>query len=509
MASSLLMHIQCSVCLSDYTDPVSLPCDHSYCRQCICGHVRATTRPDGKAECPECRTLFSPKDIRANRLLRNMADAIRDHMADLKLGDTAEDSSQNKLKTKVTSREHTGWMLCPLHEENLKLFCETEQKLICLICRDDPTHQGHKFVPVKEAANARKGEVKGVLGFLSKENVELDKMIQQQVSEISKTEERSECLSNQISAQFEEMHEFLRKREEDVKKMLEKEKTEAVESMRKNISLVEEKLSCGIEKQVILLSALDQQPDDSFLQWWIESGKTVTEEVKRSDDENSAKEANEVSPKRLYKSGVRDLHVAPDSLFLGPYETHLQFFVWKEMLRSIKPVPLHHSIEENDDPYLRVSPGGHSVFRKSKKGIFATKKDYVPVAHTKTFLKTGQHYWEVQVGDKLEWSVGVCAKELDNEIDTLLICSYEMGYVVGRYDYDDEEDIDVILVEVKPRKIGVYMDCERNEVSFYNADNMTLIDKTKCHFTSPHALCLSPGSYLEGKNIDPLSMCWY
>ncbi|XP_030641378.1 nuclear factor 7, ovary-like [Chanos chanos] len=508
MASSLLMHIQCSVCLSDYTDPVSLPCDHSYCRQCICGHVQASTRSDGKAECPECRTLFSPKDIRANRLLRNMADAIRDHVADLKLGDTAEDSAQNKLKTEVTSREHTGWMLCPLHEENLKLFCETEQKLICLICRDDPTHQGHKFVPAKEAANTRKGEVKGVLGFLSKENVELDKMIQQQVSEISKTEERSECLSNQISAQFEEMHEFLRKREEDVKKMLEKEKTEAVKSMRKNISLFEKNLSCGIEKQVTLLSSWDQQPDDSFLQWWIESGKTMIEEMKWSDDENSAKEANKVSPKGL--SNVKDLHVIPHSLFLGPYETHLKFFVWKEMLETVKPVPLHHSMENNSDPYMRVTDSGLCAFRRSKTGILGTMKDYLSFTNTKEFLAREQPYWEVEVGEKLEWGVGVCARKSENGIpDTVLVFSREEGYMISRYPCEDEKDLRAIEVEVKPRKIGVYMDCERNEVSFYNADNMTLIEKTKCHFKSPHALCLSPGSYLDGKNIDPVLVCWY
>lgn len=38
-----------------------------------------------------------------------------------------------------------------------------------------------------------------------------------------------------------------------------------------------------------------------------------------------------------YMSRVKDLTVLPDSLFLGPHETHLQFFVWKQMLGSIKP----------------------------------------------------------------------------------------------------------------------------------------------------------------------------
>ncbi len=38
-----------------------------------------------------------------------------------------------------------------------------------------------------------------------------------------------------------------------------------------------------------------------------------------------------------FTSRVKDLTVLPNSLFLGPHETHLKFFVWKEMLGSINP----------------------------------------------------------------------------------------------------------------------------------------------------------------------------
>lgn len=56
---------------------------------------------------------------------------------------------------------------------------------------------------------------------------------------------------------------------------------------------------------------------------------------------------NEVSHAELtfcfrYMSRVKDLAVLPDSLFLGPHETHLQFFVWKEVLQSIKAGEEYH-----------------------------------------------------------------------------------------------------------------------------------------------------------------------
>lgn len=47
-------------------------------------------------------------------------------------------------------------LVCPDHDEMLKLFCETDQKLVCLICRDGDKHQGHTFKPVDEAAEPKK-----------------------------------------------------------------------------------------------------------------------------------------------------------------------------------------------------------------------------------------------------------------------------------------------------------------------------------------------------------------
>ncbi len=80
------------------------------------------------------------------------------------------------------------------------------------------------------------------------------------------SQERSRQLSAQISAQFEEMHQFLKKKEEEVKKTLEKEEKDMIEKMKRNRAEIEEKLNDGKEKEGILHSVFETDQPVGFLQ---------------------------------------------------------------------------------------------------------------------------------------------------------------------------------------------------------------------------------------------------
>ncbi|KAK0489274.1 hypothetical protein IW261DRAFT_1603056 [Armillaria novae-zelandiae] len=52
------MSTQCTICLCDYTEPVSIPCGHVYCLKCVSDHILSSS-PDGfAASCPTRRTSF-------------------------------------------------------------------------------------------------------------------------------------------------------------------------------------------------------------------------------------------------------------------------------------------------------------------------------------------------------------------------------------------------------------------------------------------------------------------
>uniref|UniRef100_A0A8B9KFN8 Nuclear factor 7, brain-like n=1 Tax=Astyanax mexicanus TaxID=7994 RepID=A0A8B9KFN8_ASTMX len=478
MASMLSMQIQCPVCLGSFRDPVCLPCEHSYCRVCITSHAAVST---SGSFCPECRQPFSRDNIRVNRTLRNIVDAARAHLEE------HEAFRERARAFRMRQDQSSSIGQCPDHDEAFRFFCETDQKLICVVCKEEARHQGHSSKSLRDALQTRKEKIVDKLDTLFSESETLVDLIEKQTREIIKTREKAKTLSNQISTQFDQMHQFLREKEEEVKALLLVEEDKLLDDMEVKLFTMEELLSDVRVNQGTIMSALDMEQPCQFLPWWSECGGSLIGET--------ASSSGVLSP-------VGDLRVTQDSLFLGPYETHLQFFVWKEMLKSIKPVPHHPSMEVKSNQSMKVSCSGLHV--QCRKGSTKNKLG-APWLKAGSSFRTGQNYWEVEVGQKLEWEVGICscASEKVNK-DTMLCYSSDSGYHV------QQGDKRTVQVSPHPRKIGVYLDCARNQVSFYNADSMTLIDTSVLSDTSSsHSLCISPGHYLNGKNSDPVTVCWY
>uniref|UniRef100_A0A8D0AM05 Uncharacterized protein n=1 Tax=Sander lucioperca TaxID=283035 RepID=A0A8D0AM05_SANLU len=68
---SLASHNQflCSICLDVLTDPVSTPCGHNFCKNCITDHWNISDR----CQCPLCNEAFTTRpDLRVNTLFSEM-----------------------------------------------------------------------------------------------------------------------------------------------------------------------------------------------------------------------------------------------------------------------------------------------------------------------------------------------------------------------------------------------------------------------------------------------------
>lgn len=79
-------------------------------------------------------------------------------------------------------------------------------------------------------------------------------------------QEKSKALSEHFSAQFVKLHQFLNDKEREVKKQLEEEEKQILNTMGVNMFTMEEMLSDGREKQGMVKSALEMNRPTQFLQ---------------------------------------------------------------------------------------------------------------------------------------------------------------------------------------------------------------------------------------------------
>uniref|UniRef100_A0A8D0A286 Uncharacterized protein n=1 Tax=Sander lucioperca TaxID=283035 RepID=A0A8D0A286_SANLU len=75
-ASCLLTEDQflCSICLDVFTDPVTIPCGHNFCKTCITDHWDRNVQ----CQCPNCKEAFNTRpELRVNTLISEMAAQFR------------------------------------------------------------------------------------------------------------------------------------------------------------------------------------------------------------------------------------------------------------------------------------------------------------------------------------------------------------------------------------------------------------------------------------------------
>ncbi|XP_032903390.1 golgin subfamily B member 1-like [Amblyraja radiata] len=223
----------CPICLDFFTDPVILECGHNFCRSCI---TQSWDR-EAKNSCPECREVFTDRTLRVNRALVRLAEKARALSPNLK-------EKESKLH-------------CEKHQEELKLFCETDKKLICLICAAGREHKTHSFMPVDEAIEIYKEQVKSSFESLTEKKSEIELIEHKQKESISGVQEESHNLQSQTTSQFAELHQILTEKEQRLLGDIREEEAKIVKKMEKNLQKIQENLN-SIQEE---LSKLQEQID--------------------------------------------------------------------------------------------------------------------------------------------------------------------------------------------------------------------------------------------------------
>ncbi|XP_072329392.1 zinc-binding protein A33-like [Scyliorhinus torazame] len=152
--------------------------------------------------------------------------------------------------------------------------------------------------------------------------------------------------------------------------------------------------------------------------------------------------------------------------------------VWREMRAAISPVPASLTLDpETANNQLIISQdltsvrhGNEQQARPDHPNRFT---DNLYVLSSQSFT-SGRHYWEVGLGNKPYWIVGVCRESVNRKAN--ITRSPENGFwVIARYPNCKSLKIPDVISQrkVKPRKLGIYLDYEGGQVSFYDAEDMS------------------------------------
>ncbi|XP_067860388.1 E3 ubiquitin/ISG15 ligase TRIM25-like isoform X2 [Heptranchias perlo] len=187
---SLEQQLSCSICLEVFSDPVNLPCGHTFCLDCIQKNWDQNSLNSVNA-CPQCRAAFVPRpSLQKNIVLCGIVDEFNrmgQVAARLTTGsDIPCDSCINRTKAvksclvclaafceahlrphyeDVAFQDHQltdpvkdlDKRKCKVHCKLLEFFCKTDQMCICGLCILH-AHRDHTVITTEEETTDKKEE---------------------------------------------------------------------------------------------------------------------------------------------------------------------------------------------------------------------------------------------------------------------------------------------------------------------------------------------------------------
>ena len=264
----------CEVCSEYYTDPLMLPCLHSFCKKCLIKAKEKQGGPDTSLKCPTCDTSINLPDGKIEGLTQNLwlahqvrEASVKDKMRQNKStlceqcsDDTAvtfccecwlflcdfcktahkriKSTSQHKLVSigkesvsklsiELPTMKHQA-VHCIQHSEKLIYYCRDCNKLVCQICLNIH-HKSHNYNYYLDEGDAAREALKqsvascdGVIPPVTEAIANGEKMLEQIAT-------RKEEVNKEIKETFEELKAVLDKRCNDL--LME---TEEIASAKRN-----------------------------------------------------------------------------------------------------------------------------------------------------------------------------------------------------------------------------------------------------------------------------------
>ncbi|XP_040398570.1 E3 ubiquitin-protein ligase TRIM39-like [Cygnus olor] len=432
-SESLQGEASCSICLGYFQEPVSIPCGHNFCRECI---TRCWEGLEANFSCPQCRQTASHKSFRPSRELAKIA----------------EIAQQLSLQAGRGAAGHEGW--CQQHQEALKLFCKEDQQPICTVCDRSQAHRLHTVLPAEEAAQEYKEEIQARLQLLKEER---EKYLESRKSRARKNLylEKTKNEGKKIVCEFEQLHQFLKDQERLLLTQL--------ADLDRAISRVREEAVVKVSEEMAHLDTLIWEMEGKFQQ----PASKFLLDIRRLLKSCEVMKFNppvEISPsleRRLEDFLQKNVLVR---CTLRKCQDSLMFKLQEPTNVTLDPATAHPNLHLSED---QKQVRGQLVPQDLPDN--PERFDFEPCVLGCQGFTSGRHFWEVEVGQGGVWALGV-ARETAKRKGPMSLTPKEGIWALEAYHSLTSPRANVRLNQL-PRRIWVSLDYEGGRVAFFSSDD--------------------------------------
>ncbi|XP_034534406.1 tripartite motif-containing protein 16-like [Notolabrus celidotus] len=524
----------CSVCLDLLKDPVTVPCGHSYCMDCIKAHWDTEEEKESYS-CPQCRHIFTSRPA---LLKSTMLEALLQELKKTGLQAAPEDPSYagpedvacdvctgRKLKALKSClqclasycQEHLQphselpvfkkhklvepskklqENVCSRHDEVMKMFCRTDQQSICYLCSVDD-HKGHDTVSAAAERSEKQRE-------LEESRLNIQQRIQDREKDVEQLQQEVEAINGSADKAVEHSEEMftqlirlMEERRSDVRQRVRSQQETEVSRVRELQEKLEQEITELKRRDAELQKLAHTEDHNQFLQDYpslsglsgpADQSSIKTRPLRYFEDVTAA--VSEVRDQlqevlREKWTNVSQAVTEVDALLSDPPEpkTRAGFLRYSRGLR-LDPNTAH--------TYLLLSDGNRRATRKKQHQFYSSHPDrftYYAQVLSREGL-SGRCYWEVELrGDGV--GVAVAYKNISragdsedcgfgfNDKSWMLVCnnnSYNFWF----------NKVSTPVSGPRSSRVGVYLDHRAGILSFYSvSETMTLLHRVQTTFTQP------------------------
>ncbi|KAM3624173.1 uncharacterized protein V6R79_020272 [Siganus canaliculatus] len=527
----------CSLCLDVFTDPVTTPCGHNFCKNCINEYWNVNY----KCQCPVCKELFGKRPhLKVNTFILEMAaqfrrstrqrpSSVTGHQA-AKPGQVPCDICTGPRMKAIKSClvclvsycdthlephltvaglkrhqliepvENLEGRMCWTHDKPLELFCRTDQMCICPHC---PVfdHKTHNIVPLKEEYDRKKAE-------LVKTEAEIQQMIQERQQKIQEMKQSVKLTTQKAHAEVAEGIRLFTVLKQCVERGL-IEFTTGVQTKQRATQKKAEGIIKELEQEI---SELKKRSSEMLHLSLSEDHVHLLQSFPSLNAPPPTQDWTEVSvpPESFNGALFRALTQLTETL-----SKELKKLLTEAKFRVIQQYAVDVTLDaDTAHPELILSNDGKRVNHGDVTNNFRDSSQrfshYNFVLGAEGF-SSGRFYFEVGVRGKTKWNLGVVRESVDRKTEVTM--RPEDGYwtiwLRNGNEYRALAGPSVSLsLQSQPQKLGVFVDYDEGLVSFYDVNAAALIYSfTGCSFTEKLYPFFSPCRNDGGSNSAPLIIC--